>query len=110
LQAQLGDLSEVPDSEEDTGGSSGSESARKRLRPTLETPYETIKLLPTELGFYQGTWVDILEYAKKQFLVWLVTKCAWPQRETHLINAENCLLAAIEAYRKKGDKIQEGRY
>jgi hypothetical protein len=109
MQTQLGDLSEVPDSEEDSGGSSGSESARKRPRPNLEVPYETISRLPTTLGFYQGTWLDIIEHAKKQFLVWVVTKYAWPQRETHLVNAENCLLLAIKTYRNKGDEIKEGR-
>lgn len=106
---RLSELSEVPDSEEDSGGSSGSEPARKRTMHSLNPPYATYRGLPTELKFYPKTWVDILEHAKNQFLVWLITECPWPQRETHLVNAEHSLIEAIDTYRDKGHEIEQGR-
>jgi len=108
---QLSELSEVPDSEEDVEESSESESvpAHKRGKQNSATQCENNDGRPTQLEFYQGTWVEILEHAKKLFHVWLVTKCPWPEHETHLVNAENCLTAAIKKYRKKGSEIEEGR-
>jgi hypothetical protein len=74
------------------------------------TPYEVDSMLPADPKFHQDTWVDILKHAKELFLLWFVTQeDPWPRRETHLVNADICLTAAIETYREKGNNIEKGR-
>jgi hypothetical protein len=106
---QPGELSEVPDSEEEIEDCSESESvpARKRAKQNLTSSiqYETHSRA-MQLEFYPGTWANILEHAKQLFCVWLVTVCAWPNRATHLVVAENCIAKAIEKYQRS--KIEEG--
>ena len=83
--------------------------ARKRVKHDSEVPLEASGgRQPMQLEFYQGTWSEILQLAKQLFHVWLVIKCPWPELNTHLIHAKNCLVAAIQKYRKKGSKIEEG--
>lgn len=95
-------------SEEDIEDSSDSESARKRTRQDLTTPYSANDNGSADQTSHADIWVDILEYAKKQFLLWLVTRCPWPQLESHLVNADICLTEAVETWREKGKDIDEG--
>jgi hypothetical protein len=107
---ELSDISEVPDSEEDARDDSESEfvPARKRAKQNSNALYRTNSGRPMQLEFYQGIWVEILQHAKKLFCVWLVTTCPWPERDEHLVNAEDCLTAAVKEYRKQGSTIKEG--
>ena len=81
----------------------------KRAKRHSKTPYKFNAGDPTQLQFYSGTWVDILELAKRYFRLWIATEVNFPERETHLSDATNCLTRAVNEHRQEGSEVEEGK-
>lgn len=82
----------------------------KRAKRHSKTPYKSNARDPTQLQFYSGTWVDILELAKKYFRLWIATGVNFPEREKHLSNATECLTKAIDKHHQEGSEVEDGKF
>ena len=82
----------VPNLEEEVGNISPDEEDRHF--DASELPRKCAKCnsthhdaKPTQLHFYKGAWVDILEHAKQLFQLWLVKNCPFATCEANLPDA-----------------------
>lgn len=104
----------VPDSEEEAADipvdedsqSDNSEPPRKRAKRN-STRHDA---KPTQLRFYPGTWVDILERAKQYFRLWLIKECPFAEREANLPDARRTLDQAIEEFQAKEVEVEAGMW
>lgn len=64
---------------------------------------------PTQLRFYTGAWVDILERAKQYFRLWLIKECPFADREVNLPDARRALKRAIEEFEAKDIEVEDGK-
>ena len=64
---------------------------------------------PTQLHFYTGVWVDILEHAKQYFCLWLIKECPFADREVNLPDARHALNRAIEEFEVKDIEVEDGK-
>jgi hypothetical protein len=55
-------------------------------------------------------WRQVLEGAKEKFRVFLTTDNGFPSREVGLQEARDCLMEALEDFRKLGKKVEKGTY
>jgi len=63
-----------------------------------KTPYKSSAGNPTQLKFYNGTWVDIPKLVKRYFCLKITMETNFPEHEQHLHLATNCLTHAIEEH------------
>jgi hypothetical protein len=96
-------------SESDESDESTVPPKAKRAKRHSKTPYKSNAADATQLQFYTGTWVDILELAKKYFRLWIATTMNFPEREKYLNGATDCLTQAIDKHRQEGSKVEDGR-
>ena len=90
--------------DEDTK-SNVSEPVKKRAKHNLT--YHDAK--PSQLRFYNGAWVDILERAKQHFWLWLITECPFAEREVNFPDARRALNKAIEESQAKDIEVKAGK-
>ena len=81
----------VPDSEDDAVDIQQNEDPQS---DSSEPPQKHAKCnsvhhnaRPTQLHFYTGAWVDILEHAKQYFCLWLIKECPFADCEVNLLDA-----------------------
>ena len=105
----------VPNSEEEVGNispdnedlqSDASELPRKCAK--CNSTHHDAKL--TQLCFYKGAWVDILEHVKQFFQLWLVKNCPFTTCEANLPDTQNTLNKAIEEFQAKDVEVGAGEY
>jgi hypothetical protein len=66
---------------------------------------------PSQLGFYSGTWVDVLIYARNGYRKLIHTKDPFPERNLENLQvAQNILLEAISDYIEINGRLDEGLY
>jgi hypothetical protein len=90
------DVSEPESAEE------SEDQTQQRAKRYSKTPYGSNRGDPTQLQFYKGQWVDILEQAKQRFRDYVSNHCGFPERGTHLRHATNCLTEAMAAHSADG--------
>ena len=103
----------VPDSEDDAVDiqqnedpqSDSSEPPRKHAK--RNSMHHNAR--PTQLRFYAGAWVDILECAKQYFHLWLIKECPFADCEVNLLDARRALNHAIEEFEVKDIEVEEGK-
>jgi hypothetical protein len=83
------------------------ELVHKHAKQHSKTPYSNVGK-PTQLKFYRGKWVKILELAKQFFQLHIATECAFPNRETQFQAASDCLRKSIERHAE--EKAEEGMF
>lgn len=104
----------VPDSEEEVEDipqnkdpqSDNSKPPRKRAKRNLIHH----DARPTQLCFYAGAWVDILECAKQYFRLWLIKECPFADCKVNLPDAWRALNCAIEEFKAKDIEVEEGKW
>lgn len=96
------------DVDADDDNESTGEPNRKRAKRNSKTPHDN-PAKPTQLKFYRGGWVDVLELAKKFFRHHIAIKCAFPDRETEFRSATDCLTEAIKQWEDDGGEVEEGK-
>ena len=64
---------------------------------------------PTQLHFYLGTWVDILECAKQYFCLQLVNKCPFAECEANLPDTQCALKQAMNEFKVKDTEVKPGK-
>ena len=82
-----------------------SEPVKKRAK--CNSTYHDAK--PSQLHFYNGAWVDILECAKQHFQLWLITECPFAEHEVNFPDAQRALNKAIEESQAKDIKVEAGK-
>ena len=87
---------------------SESQPSRKRAKRYSKMPYHN-KGKPSQLRFYRGGWVEVLEKAKKFFRLYITKMNAWPDRDTHLKEAAACVEKAISEYNDAGEELEDAR-
>jgi hypothetical protein len=103
---------EIPD-EEDPDTGSGSDTSRhlRRAKRYSRTPKSEIEAKPTQMGFYDGHWRDVLDAAKLNFRRWLACIDAFPTRQAHLSGeVAECVSEARAEYSDKGHSLGRGRF
>jgi hypothetical protein len=66
-------------------------------------------LHPHHLGFYSGTWYDVLVEAKNRYRLFIHTLCPFPDRNSNsLRDAHDCLLETITKYKDEGAQLDDG--
>lgn len=75
----------------------------KRNSKKTHDPY------PHQLGFYSGTWHDLLVEAKNRYRLFIHTQNPFPERNRNgLRDANDCLLEIISKYKDDGVQLDEG--
>ena len=65
--------------------------------------------LPNHLGFYSGTWYDVLVEAKNRYRLFIHTQNPFPERNRNgLKDAQECLLETIAKYEDNGIQLDKG--
>ena len=96
---------EASDNEEDGDGSDGSV---KITRAACNSKHHG-EAKPSQLGFYAGTWIDVLIIARNNYRKLIHTVDPFPERNADsLKNAHDILLEAIAEYEDYGGKVDEG--
>ena len=66
-------------------------------------------LHPHRLGFYSGTWYDVLVEAKNRYWLFIHTQNPFPERNRDgLHDAHDCLLETVSKYKDDGIQLDEG--
>ena len=104
---EVDDGNEVDDDTEmdDKDHSDSPEPPRKRVK--RNSTHHDAK--PTQLCFYPGTWVNILECAKQYFHLWLVNKCPFAECEANLPDAQCALKQAMDKFKDKDTELEPGK-
>ena len=104
---ELDDGNEVDDDAEmdDKDHSDGPEPPRKHAK--LNSTCHDAK--PTQLHFYPGTWVNILEYAKQYFCLWLVNECPFAECEANLPDMQCALNQAMDEFKARDTEVEPGK-
>ena len=104
---EVDDDNEVDDNTEmdDKDHSDSPEPPRKRVK--RNSTHHDAK--PTQLYFYPGTWVNILECAKQYFHLWLVNKCPFAECEANLPDAQCALKQAMDKFKDKDTELEPGK-
>ena len=77
--------------------------AKRNSRKSHHNPH------PNHLGFYSGTWHDVLVEAKFKYRLFIHTENPFPERNTNsLRDAHDCLLEIITKYQDDGILLDEG--
>ena len=64
---------------------------------------------PTHLGFYSGTWYDVLVEAKNRYRLFIHTQNPFPERNrSALRDAHDCLLETVSKYEDNGIQLDSG--
>ena len=64
---------------------------------------------PHHLGFYSGTWYDVLVEAKFKYRLFIHTENPFPERNSNsLRDAHDCLLETITKFKDDGIHLDEG--
>jgi hypothetical protein len=106
---QTGPESKLDSTDSDAAGSSTEAPVPKRAKRNSKRPYKSGRGDATQLQFYTGTWVDILELAKRHFRLYVASEMNYPERDKHLWKATDCLETSINIHKKKeGVVVEEG--
>jgi hypothetical protein len=93
------------DKESETGDDAVPPQARakRNSKRTSNDPH------PHHLGFYSGTWYDLLVEAKNHYRLFIHTQKPFPERNRiGLRDAQDCLLETISKYKDNGIQLDEG--
>ena len=81
----------IPNTETKTADASVDEDTKSNVSEAVKkcakcnSTYHDAK--PSQLHFYNGAWVDILERAKQHFQLWLITECPFAECEVNFPDA-----------------------
>jgi hypothetical protein len=85
------------------GGNDIPTRAKRNSKKSHHDPY------PNHLGFYSGTWYDVLVEAKNKYRLFIHTENPFPERNRDgLRDAHGCLLEIISKYKDDGIQLDEG--
>jgi hypothetical protein len=70
---------------------------------------------PTQIGYYSGAWVDVLEAAKNEyrFYIHCIADEPFPERDSDTLqDAHTCLLEAMAHYKDNpaADPLNQGKF
>ena len=78
--------------------------AKRNSKKSHHDPY------PHHLGYYTGTWRDVLVEAKTKYRLFIHTQNPFPERNKNgLRDAHDCLLETITKFKDDGTQIDEGK-
>ena len=96
-----------PDEADEDNNASDNGKTRLRAAQNLKSHGEA---KPFCLGYYVGTWVDVLVTACNNYRKYIHTKSPFPDRNSESLNeVHNILLEAITEFRDDGRELDDSR-